>query len=62
MHKEQNCAKVKIRLKQADMILVQAKFLSQDKILGNRLFYKGLHNGPAARFAAQIDLRRTTPM
>ena len=32
---EHNCAKVKIRPKQADTFLVQAKFLAQDKILGN---------------------------
>ena len=27
-----------------------------------RLFYKGSSNGPTTRFAAQIDLRRTTPI
>ena len=32
------------------------------KPIANRPFYKGSHNGPMAQFAAQIDLRRTTPI
>ena len=44
------------------MNLIKWHKIMKQKIEKDRPFYKGSHNGPTARFATQIDLRRTTPI
>ena len=58
---KQNRAKVKIRPKQVDTFLLQAKFLSQDKILDHSRMSTDIFIGPlAAGGGKRVDVRVLT--